>query len=507
VNKIGKYEVLEKIGEGGFARVYKVQHPVSRDILALKWMLDASEFDARNRSYADAFQARFIEDARTLMRLGNVPGVVRVFDLDMYEDRPFYTMELMSESLADRLGENEQPTNPVDQVTLLHIVHQVLETLIAIHDLGVIHRDLKPGNVLLNGDQAKISDFGLAKREGGSRVVLSQVGMALGSDYYAAPEQLINAKEVDERADLFSVGVILYRGLCGQYPQLSMRRFYDLPTASNYPNALVDLIDLLLEPDPKNRLPSAQAALDKFNTIREETQPTSVKKVSPVSPRPTKEQNTQTNYDLSGGCMAKYNASQRKTMNVFIAHVSALKDEPLSVKVLQGYVAVTNPQNKRVMRLYPSDRLFVAAFITPRDRFLADELKRRLKIPVEINSKVTASTDRVRVGLPWNLVLPNLDLTKVLCELMDIPKPSISPDENLEDKMKYTLHEAMCIVLQEEPNHTATPKHLSEEIYRRGLYLQKAGTQAPASQMRLRAKNYGHLFELLSDPVRIRLLT
>ena len=104
---IGQYEVLDKLGSGGFAHVYKVEHPIDGEVLALKWLFRKSDFDVRSRPYYEEIQRRFIEEARILRRLKDVRGVINIYSLETYEGRPFYTMELMGESLADRFGETD----------------------------------------------------------------------------------------------------------------------------------------------------------------------------------------------------------------------------------------------------------------------------------------------------------------------------------------------------------------------------------------------------------------
>ena len=267
MDKIDRFMILEHLGEGGFAHVYKVVHSLTDDIFALKSLKPVEELDARFRADYGEFSARFVEDARTLIRLGDIPGVVRAYEVGEFDNRPYFTMELLGESLADRLGETADVNGPqtLPWVDLSRIVRQILEALHQIHGKGVIHRDLKPGNVLLNGDKVKLTDFGLAKREGGSRAVFSRAGMSVGSDYYIAPEQEIDPRTVDHRVDLFSVGVLVYRSLTGQYPQQT--RFRALNSInSEIPRHLSDWVDHLLE-DTDNRPQSAFEVLESLDQI------------------------------------------------------------------------------------------------------------------------------------------------------------------------------------------------------------------------------------------------
>jgi formylglycine-generating enzyme required for sulfatase activity len=261
--EIGQYRVLDTLGRGGFARVYKVEHPISQDVFALKWMLEPSQMqlgmDELPAEAYDELRGRFIEDARTMMRLGDITGVVRMYELNEYEGRPYFTMQLMGESLADRFGETDDTAKTISWDVLSNYVRQILNTLDAVHQAGVVHRDLKPGNVLLEGNLVKLTDFGLAKREGGSRLVMSSIGNRMGSDYYCAPEQEIDASTVDHRADMFSVGVLVYRGLSGRYPQQARFRALNRLN-SNVSEPLSDWVDMMLE-DEESRPSSAREAL------------------------------------------------------------------------------------------------------------------------------------------------------------------------------------------------------------------------------------------------------
>jgi formylglycine-generating enzyme required for sulfatase activity len=279
--EIGSFEVLEKIGSGGFATVYKVVHKLTEDVYALKMLNEPADFRLEDDSETySQIRSRFIEEAKTLWRLNHISGVVKVAEVSEHNGRAYFTMELAGESLADRFGETEQADAPktMDWQPLLECVYQILETLVEVHKSGVIHRDLKPGNVLLNGDQVKLTDFGLAKRETGSFLVTSKVGMGLGSEHYIAPEQEEDASSVDERADLFSVGVILYRGLTGRYPRNTRFR----PVSSfcdGMPDYLEKVVDQLLE-IAEERPTSAEAVLATLRTKSEPKNTTTKEQVN-----------------------------------------------------------------------------------------------------------------------------------------------------------------------------------------------------------------------------------
>ena len=261
-DRIDRYEVLDELGSGGFARVYQVLDPLSRDVLALKWLLAEDEFEWKVRPQYPEYRWRFIEEAKTLQRLVDIPGVVRCHGLGQVEGRPYYTMDIFSSSLADVLGELKgQTPRALEVEEMTGYVGQVLRVLVGVHGQGVIHRDLTSANVLLQEGEVRLGDFGLAKREGGSRLGQTSYGQPMGSMYYAAPEQMTNAELVDERADLYPVGVMLYRGLSGQYPVGAVRALAELSVGGSVGGGLSDLVMGLLSQDPDGRPGSAGEAL------------------------------------------------------------------------------------------------------------------------------------------------------------------------------------------------------------------------------------------------------
>ncbi len=213
------YEVLRTLGSGGMGEVYEVRHLVLQKKMALKTL----KADAAN---PDNWQ-RFVHEARILARLHH-PAIVEIYDMAVTPDgQPFYTMELLRGlSLQDYLLKR----GPLPEALALSLFKPVLSALACAHEAGVIHRDIKPHNIMLLGEaeafadpllasvRVKVVDFGLAKLRGGnSQQSLTATGAVFGSPYYMSPEQCLG-RRVDERSDLYSVGCALFQTLTGAVP-------------------------------------------------------------------------------------------------------------------------------------------------------------------------------------------------------------------------------------------------------------------------------------------------
>jgi formylglycine-generating enzyme required for sulfatase activity len=212
MTKLGKYEILEEIGRGGFAVVYKARDTVLDRIVALKvlhphWTADAG------------FVARFHREARAAANLRH-PHIVTVHDAGEAEGQLYIAMEYLPGRTLRALLEAEGPLS-LEQA--LPILEQTAEALDYAHAQGVVHRDVKPGNVMVEeterGVQATLMDFGLVKAMTGSSVLTSQ-GTLLGSPEYMAPEQADpeRAAEVDPATDRYALGVVAYHMLTGRVP-------------------------------------------------------------------------------------------------------------------------------------------------------------------------------------------------------------------------------------------------------------------------------------------------
>ena len=209
-DSIGRYEILSQLGRGSMGRVYLALDPHIDRKIALKVL---EPFGDVPPGQEDTLQNRFILEARAAGRLSH-PGVVTIFDAgtDPKSDLSYIAMEWVEGPSLERLIK-EQGSLPVRDS--LDIVHQVALALDAAHRQGLVHRDVKPGNILLDNEgQAKVTDFGIAKL---ARLNMTMTGWVPGTPFYMSPEQVRN-EDVDGRSDLFSLGVVLYQCLTGQVP-------------------------------------------------------------------------------------------------------------------------------------------------------------------------------------------------------------------------------------------------------------------------------------------------
>ncbi|MGH9315182.1 MAG: protein kinase domain-containing protein, partial [Vicinamibacterales bacterium] len=201
---IGKYRVVEKISRGGMGTVYKaVDETLDREVAIKVLNPDLGESDVVRR---------FRAEAMTLARL-NHPGIATIYELFRTDDDLLMVMEFVRGETFDRIVERIGPL-PTPRAASLGA--QVLDALGHAHRVGVVHRDLKPANLMLTEyGSVKIMDFGIARVLGTEH--LTSDGLMMGTPAYMAPEQVL-ATDVDARADLYSVGVVLYRLLSGRLP-------------------------------------------------------------------------------------------------------------------------------------------------------------------------------------------------------------------------------------------------------------------------------------------------
>lgn len=206
----GRYLITALIDRGGMGKVYRAeQQPLGRGV-ALK-TLDL--LDPRGE-----FKERFFNEASIASRLKH-PNTVRIFDYGRSDEGVYFlTMELLEGQSLHQLVKASAPL-PAERV--IAILRQVCGALHEAHEMGIVHRDLKPGNIYLtkHGDDpefVKVLDFGLVKNLE-SDVSLSQTGQALGSPLYMSPEQ-VEGDRVDRRADIYSLGLVMYVALCGRVP-------------------------------------------------------------------------------------------------------------------------------------------------------------------------------------------------------------------------------------------------------------------------------------------------
>ena len=237
----GRYRLGELLGRGGMAEVYAAHDERLQRSVAVKLL--RPELAAR-----DDVRLRFEVEARAAAGLAH-PNVVGVYDTGEDEGLPFIVMErLPGETLADRIA-----AGPVDPAWLRERALEVLSALGAAHSAGIVHRDVKPGNILLASDgHAKMADFGIAKsiERLPDEVELTGTNLLVGTPAYVAPERMAG-NPATPASDIYSLGVVLYEALAGGRPADGVT----LPTGSD--PAMIAAIDRSLRPNPLDRFASA----------------------------------------------------------------------------------------------------------------------------------------------------------------------------------------------------------------------------------------------------------
>jgi serine/threonine-protein kinase len=231
----GKFELLEELGAGGMGTVYRARDVRLERTVALKVLADDLGADP-------SFRERFAREARTLALL-NHPGIVAAYDFGEDEGQLYIAMELVE-------GQPLQVDGPLPEARALGIALQVGEALAYAHGRGVVHRDVKPANVLVGaGDAVKLADFGIARLQGERGAGKSLTGSlaVVGTPHFIAPEALAGATP-DPRMDVYSLGVLLYQMLTGKLPMGA----FDPP-----PGPLGEVVMRALAADPARRFPSA----------------------------------------------------------------------------------------------------------------------------------------------------------------------------------------------------------------------------------------------------------
>ncbi|HVS36915.1 MAG TPA: serine/threonine-protein kinase [Gemmataceae bacterium] len=209
--KIGRYDILGRLGAGGMGTVYKAHDPHLSRTVALKIpRIDTVSHDRAKRL------ERFQREARSAAQVYH-PHVCPIYDVGIHDGQPFVVMAYVEgQSLAERLAQQGRFDDVGEAVTL---IRQLLDALAAVHEHGIIHRDLKPSNVLLDsGGRAVLTDFGLARLEQESERLTSD-GVVVGTPAYMAPEQAGGQPErTGPWTDLYSVGIVFFEMLTGQLP-------------------------------------------------------------------------------------------------------------------------------------------------------------------------------------------------------------------------------------------------------------------------------------------------
>jgi tRNA A-37 threonylcarbamoyl transferase component Bud32 len=265
---------FELVGRGGMGIVFKARQPHLDRQVALKLLPDKLAADPQ-------FAERFNREGRVLARL-NHSNIVSVYDFGQTEHFYYLMMEYV-DGVNLREAMRAGQFSPAEA---LAIVPNICEALQYAHDQDVLHRDIKPENILLDTQgRAKIADFGIAKllgEDAAANVTLTMTGVSLGTPHYMAPEQLEKPADVDHRADIYSLGVVLYEMLTGELP---IGRF-EAPSSKTPVGAGVDeVVFRALEKNRERRQNSAEELGTQVQTAKADTEPPRL--TSPTAGKPT----------------------------------------------------------------------------------------------------------------------------------------------------------------------------------------------------------------------------
>lgn len=288
---IGRYEIKEKIGEGAMAMVYRAYDPEINRSVALKVLKDDFCVD-------EEYLARFLREAKAAGALSH-PNIVTVFDVGKLDNAPYMMMELLDgKDLGEILAEKKKL--PLEKALIIGL--QLGKALDYAHKCGVVHRDIKPDNIIVSpdGTSIKVADFGIARMDDNEEAQKTQVGSVLGTPRYMSPEQAL-ALEVDGRSDLFSVGVIMYEMLTGvktfDAPNIGtlmtqITQLQPKPITDYYPKlpaGLRQIVNKLLHKKPEKRFQTGGelvAALSKeLQAVKEQKEEQSKHKYVPLKVR------------------------------------------------------------------------------------------------------------------------------------------------------------------------------------------------------------------------------
>jgi eukaryotic-like serine/threonine-protein kinase len=284
----GKYRIVCKVGQGGMGTVYKVVHVAFEEVHALKVIIPALMSD-------ELFVKRFKHEAVITRKLQH-PNAVRVDDIDEAEDgRPIIVMEYIEGQSLKHLIQ-EHGALPVPRVC--SIIKQASAALAAAHDLEMVHRDIKPDNIVLvespQGEMVKVLDFGIAKikearNSDAAGLTLTGTGVVIGTPQYMSPEQAMGKRgdELNGRSDLYSLGVVMYQMLTGNLPfkadttmGMLLAHMQTAPTPIRkihpelqIPEAIANVVMRTLEKNPDDRPQSARALIAEIEAAENWTPP------------------------------------------------------------------------------------------------------------------------------------------------------------------------------------------------------------------------------------------
>jgi len=288
LKSLGRYQIKGVLGKGAMGLVYDGLDPKLDRRVAIKTILTRTLDEATARHYS----MRFKREVRAVARL-NHPNIVQVYDFGNEGDLAYIVMEyIKGRELKDHFDAKER----FDLKTIFRLMTELLDALECAHEAGIIHRDVKPANVMIDaGGHAKLTDFGVARvtEPDGEQAEATRAGTMIGTPSYMSPEQ-IQGQPLDRRTDIFSAGIVFYQFLTGQKPfegtqwALAKKIIQDDPV---WPSSIVQIapeIDRVvaraLAKQAEHRYPSARSFAESLKRILEGKPPEDPNEVVPPSP-------------------------------------------------------------------------------------------------------------------------------------------------------------------------------------------------------------------------------
>jgi serine/threonine protein kinase len=277
--RLGQYEITELIGSGGMATVYKAYQPGLNRSVAIK-VLPLHYAASAN------FEERFIREARAVAQLSH-PNILPIYDVGVENGLRYFVMKYVPGQTLRQLLKQ-----PMTLATVSRYIDQIASALDHAHSQGILHRDIKPDNMLLEGDWLLLADFGLAKIMEANEP-LTYSGKILGTSAYVSPEQA-KGETVDQRTDIYSLGIVLYEMVTGQVPyqgntpmEIIFKHVYErIPPARHYnPNLPETIEDIIFKATAKNPTDRYQRAGELAEALRAQ-----LDTIATIESRPTQKQ-------------------------------------------------------------------------------------------------------------------------------------------------------------------------------------------------------------------------
>jgi eukaryotic-like serine/threonine-protein kinase len=457
IKRFGRYEIVAELGRGAMGVVYKARDPQIDRLVAVKTVsLSGQEPDEEKE-----FRLRFMHEAKAAGRLHH-PGIVGIFDVGENSENhdPYIVLEYIAgESLNRILAREKKLPLP----TVLQLVEEVAEALDYAHAQGVIHRDIKPGNILVTkGGHAKIADFGIAKL---NLAHFTLPGKVLGTPAYMSPEQL-SGEGVDGRSDLFSLGVILYAIVTGHSPfqgdsatTVCFKVANREPVAASaldltLPRELDDVISCAMAKNPEERYQRGAELAEDVRQLQRLFQPssttTSLRAIAPLATASTGTRTRTTRQAVSVTNHAAEVVRADKAIRNAIRK-APVRDLILGVATLIALVFVAAQT-----RLQVTSTKEVSAYVAP------PAAARTISNPTSTNETPNAATKAVPAKVAPVVAPPR----KARSAAAHTANPIVVPLSNLDLAVQHQFKDATLFVWVDDklmltkPLHGAAQKHL-----------------------------------------------